>query len=109
MRNVILLELYIRSRILLKYLKITEILSFLDKHDLSKCIKYCFDMALYFQNFPGGGGRQSQPRSDFFLDPPLEKATSRAHGYLMFNLKPMMKNDSSLTYYQAKLALKNNM
>ena len=56
---VILLELYIRSRILLKYLKITEILSFLDKHDLSKCIKYCFDMALYFQNFPAGADKVS--------------------------------------------------
>ena len=37
-------------------LKLPKFYLFLDKHVLSKCIKYCFNMALCFKNFPGGGG-----------------------------------------------------
>ena len=62
-----LIVIVIRSRILLKYLKITEILSFLEKNVLSKCIKYCFNMALYCKNFSGrGGGKTKSATVRFF-------------------------------------------
>ena len=53
------------------FIKITEILSFLDKNILSKCIKYCFNMDWISKIFRGGGVRRRQPRSDFSLDPRL--------------------------------------
>ena len=52
----ILLQLYIRSRILSKYLKITDILSFLTKISSQNALNAILILALNFKKFPGGGG-----------------------------------------------------